>query len=43
MKMSHLALTDHAVLYGAVEFYNAATSVGIKPIIAGICILQNME
>ena len=33
MKMSHLALTDHAVLYGAVEFYNAATSAGIKPII----------
>ena len=33
MKMSHLALTDHAVLYGAVEFYNAAISAGIKPII----------
>ena len=28
-----LALTDHAGLYGAIEFYEAATKAGIKPII----------
>ena len=28
-----LALTDHGALYGAVAFYQAATSKGIKPII----------
>lgn len=28
-----IALTDHAGLYGAVEFYEAATKAGIKPII----------
>lgn len=28
-----LALTDHAGLYGAVEFYEAATKAGIKPIL----------
>lgn len=28
-----IALTDHAGLYSAVEFYEAATKVGIKPII----------
>lgn len=28
-----LALTDENVLYGAVEFYNAAKKVGIKPIL----------
>jgi len=33
MGMEHLALTDHGVLYGAVEFYKAALSAGIKPII----------
>ncbi|MDE6948291.1 MAG: PHP domain-containing protein, partial [Limosilactobacillus sp.] len=27
-----LALTDENVLYGAVEFYNAAKKAGIKPI-----------
>jgi len=27
------AITDHGVLYGAVEFYKAATAAGIKPII----------
>ncbi|HEY8108523.1 MAG TPA: DNA polymerase III subunit alpha [Patescibacteria group bacterium] len=31
--MDALALTDHGVLYGAVEFYQAATKAGIKPII----------
>ena len=28
-----LAVTDHGVMYGAVEFYIAAKSKGIKPII----------
>ncbi len=28
-----IALTDHASLYGAIEFYEAATKAGIKPII----------
>lgn len=28
-----LALTDENVLYGAVDFYNAATAAGIKPLI----------
>ncbi len=27
------AITDHGVLYGAVDFYKAATAVGVKPII----------
>ncbi len=33
MKMPALALTDHGNLYGAMEFYQAATAVGVKPII----------
>ena len=28
-----VALTDHANLFGAIEFYNKATAAGIKPII----------
>lgn len=28
-----LALTDHGALYGAIEFYEAATKAGMKPII----------
>jgi len=31
--MEALALTDHGVLYGALEFYFAAKAAGIKPII----------
>ncbi len=31
--MDALALTDHGVLYGAIEFYQAATAAGVKPII----------
>ncbi len=31
--MSALALTDHGVLYGAIEFYKTARRHGIKPII----------
>jgi DNA polymerase III subunit alpha len=31
--MDSIALTDHGVLYGAVEFYKAAKKSGIKPIL----------
>jgi len=31
--MPAVAMTDHGALYGAVEFYKAATAKGIKPII----------
>ncbi len=31
--MDSIALTDHGVLYGAVEFYKKAKSKGIKPVI----------
>ncbi|MEO6874504.1 MAG: DNA polymerase III subunit alpha [Opitutaceae bacterium] len=31
--MPAIALTDHGNLYGAIEFYNAAKSKGIKPLI----------
>jgi len=31
--MSALAITDHGVLYGAIEFYKKARQAGIKPII----------
>jgi DNA polymerase III, alpha subunit len=31
--MPAVALTDHGVLFGAVEFYKAAKKAGIKPII----------
>jgi DNA polymerase-3 subunit alpha len=31
--MDTLAITDHGVLYGAIQFYSAAREVGIKPII----------
>ena len=31
--MDSLALTDHGVMYGAIEFYQAAREAGIKPII----------
>lgn len=33
LKMPALALTDHGTMYGAVEFYLAARSAGIKPIV----------
>ena len=31
--MDACAITDHGVLYGAVDFYTAMTAAGIKPII----------
>ena len=33
LNFSSIALTDHGVLYGAVDFYQAAREKGIKPII----------
>ncbi|MFC1897318.1 DNA polymerase III subunit alpha [Chloroflexota bacterium] len=33
MGMDSLAITDHGVMYGAIEFYLAAMEAGIKPII----------
>ena len=32
-KMSAVAITDHGVMYGAMEFYNKCKNKGIKPII----------
>jgi DNA polymerase-3 subunit alpha len=31
--MHHLALTDHGVMYGAMDWYKAATKAGLHPII----------
>src|SRR5215510_962364 len=33
LKLPALALTDHGVLYGAIDFYQAARNKGIKPIL----------
>jgi len=33
LKMPALAITDHGVLHGAIDFYQAARSAGVKPII----------
>src|SRR5947207_1709411 len=33
LNFSSIAITDHGVLYGAIDFYQAAVSKGIKPII----------
>ncbi|MBX3746462.1 MAG: DNA polymerase III subunit alpha [Verrucomicrobiae bacterium] len=33
LKFTALALTDHGVLYGAIDFYQAARKAGIKPIL----------
>ena len=40
--MDAIALTDHGVLYGAVEFYKKAKEKGIKPII-GVTIYGNQR
>ena len=31
--MDSLAITDHGVMYGAIQFYQEAKKAGIKPII----------
>ncbi|MCL1884067.1 MAG: DNA polymerase III subunit alpha [Defluviitaleaceae bacterium] len=33
MGMNSLAITDHGVMYGVIDFYKAAKSAGIKPIL----------
>ncbi|MFM2031723.1 MAG: hypothetical protein RLZZ297_488 [Chloroflexota bacterium] len=33
LKMDAIAMTDHGVMYGAVDFYNAAKKAKVKPII----------
>ena len=33
LKFPALAVTDHGVLYGAIDFYEAASQKGLKPII----------
>ena len=33
MRMPALALTDHGAMFGAVEFYQAASKAGVKPIV----------
>ncbi len=33
MGMNSVAITDHGTMFGAMEFYSAATAAGIKPII----------
>lgn len=33
LNMDSIAITDHGVMYGAVDFYKAAKEVGVKPII----------
>lgn len=33
LKMPAIAITDHGAMYGAIDFYQAAKSAGIKPII----------
>ena len=32
-EQSHLAITDHGTMYGAIEFYKKTTKEGVKPII----------
>jgi DNA polymerase-3 subunit alpha len=43
--MDSVALTDHGVMYGAIEFYQSAKAKGIKPIIGCECYeaVNNME
>ncbi len=33
MEMPAIALTDHGTMFGTIEFFNAATAAGVKPII----------
>ena len=33
LEMPALAITDHGTMFGSIDFYNAATNAGIKPII----------
>src|SRR5512143_1118208 len=33
MNMPAVAITDHGTMFGAIEFYRAATAAGVKPVI----------
>jgi DNA polymerase-3 subunit alpha len=33
LEMPALAITDHGTMFGVIDFYNAATKAGVKPII----------
>jgi len=33
LEMPALAITDHGTMFGSIDFYNAATNAGVKPII----------
>ncbi|MEX2052992.1 MAG: DNA polymerase III subunit alpha, partial [Candidatus Paceibacterota bacterium] len=42
--MDSVAITDHGVMYGAIEFYQKATKAGIKPIIGcEMYVTENMH
>lgn len=41
--MNSVAMTDHGNMFGAIEFYNAMRSEGIKPIIGMEAYLHNQE
>ncbi len=44
LSQTALAITDHGVLYGAIEFYDECKVAGIKPIIGcEICVCDNGE
>ncbi len=44
LNMQHCAITDHGVMYGAVEFYQECTANGIRPIIGcEVYICPDME
>ena len=40
--MNSLAITDHGVMYGAIDFYRAANANGIKPIIGCEVYVQDL-
>lgn len=41
--MDQLALTDHGVMYGAIEFYKKAKDLGVKPIIGMEAYTTNID
>ncbi len=40
--MDSIAITDHGVMYGAIDFYKEALKVGIKPIM-GCEVYENLR
>ena len=41
--MKAMAITDHGVMFGAIDFYKACLANGIKPIIAKFMLPQEEE